>query len=275
MARYQVILAYDGTLFAGFQRQPRARTVQGEVEDALRQLGWQGRAILAAGRTDTGVHASGNVVAFDLDWAHPVDALVQALNARLPEDVAAQSARTADADFHPRYDALARRYRYRLISKPERDPLIERFAWRAWPAVDLERMRTAAALFVGIHDFAAFGAPTRPGASTIREVMASDWREKDGGWIYEVQGNAFLYHMVRRMVFLQVQVGQGKLEPDDLAAGLNGLSQPTAQIHGLAPAQGLTLVEVRYGGPLALEDKIDTVSSKDPNGFCADAQMRD
>jgi tRNA pseudouridine38-40 synthase len=259
MARYQVILAYDGTLFAGFQRQARSRTVQGEVEAALRQLGWQGRAILAAGRTDTGVHASGNVIAFDLEWGHPVDELVQALNARLPVDAAARSAQEAEVDFHPRYDATARQYRYRLACSVVRNPLSERYAWRAWPEADLARMQAAAEVFTGTHDFSAYGAPPKPGGSTVRTIFASDWRETDGELVYEVQGNAFLYHMVRRMVFLQVKVGQGKLEASDLADGLAGKPERIAQVTGLAPPQGLTLVEVRYA-------EAGDVSKRDPIG---------
>ncbi len=115
MARYQVILAYDGTHFVGFQRQGRSRTVQGVVEAALRQLGWQGRAILSAGRTDTGVHAAGQVIAFDLDWTHPEKELGRAINANLPQDVAVRSVAPASPDFHPRFDATARRYRYHLF----------------------------------------------------------------------------------------------------------------------------------------------------------------
>jgi tRNA pseudouridine38-40 synthase len=245
MARYQVILAYDGTLFAGFQRQARSRTVQGEVEAALRQLGWQGRAILAAGRTDTGVHASGNVVAFDLDWKHSNAELLQAMNAKLPVDVAAQAAHQVGAGFHPRYDAQARLYRYRLICQPARNPLRERFAWRVWPEVEPERLKAAARVFLGTHDFCAFGAPTRPGSGTVRAVYASDWQAETDELVYEIQGNAFLYHMVRRIVFLQVLVGWGRLDPEVLESGVNC---GTMQTPGLAPAQGLTLVEVTYPG---------------------------
>jgi tRNA pseudouridine38-40 synthase len=263
MARYQVILAYDGTLFAGFQRQARARTVQGEVEAALKQLGWLGRAILAAGRTDTGVHAKGNVIAFDLDWKHSAEELVRALNASLPQDVAAQSAQLAGASFHPRYDATARRYRYRILCRPTRDPLQERYSWRVWPEVCAERLETAAGIFLGVHDFCAFGAPTRPGSSTVRAVYASGWQARDGNeLVYEVQGNAFLYHMVRRIVFLLVQVGQGKLEASELK---RGLASGAAQMPGLAPAQGLSLVEVTYGGQ-AGELKSGNVSIEDPDG---------
>ena len=147
MARYQVILAYDGTEFVGFQRQAqgkKSRTVQAAIETALRQIGWQGRAILAAGRTDTGVHAAGQVVAFDLDWSHGEQALLAALNANLPPDVAAQAAFERRADFHPRYDALSRSYRYSIFCRPLRDPLRERYAWRVWPAPELERLQASA-----------------------------------------------------------------------------------------------------------------------------------
>jgi tRNA pseudouridine38-40 synthase len=266
MARYQVILAYDGTLFAGFQRQARTRTVQGEVEAALKRLGWQGRAIQAAGRTDTGVHASGNVIAFDLEWKHPIAELLQALNALLPGDVAAQAVHETDAGFHPRFDAQARLYRYRLSCQPVRNPLIERYAWRVWPEVELGRLKAAAQVFLGTHDFCAFGAPTRPGSSTVRAVYASDWQAHEAGELYyEIQGNAFLYHMVRRIVFLQVLVGLGRLEPEALESGV---LRGTTQTPGMAPAQGLTLVEVTYASQ-AEPVKTGNVSNEDPDGLCA------
>ncbi len=127
MAPYKVILAYDGTDFEGFQRQGSARTVQLVVEDALRCLNWQGRTILAAGRTDTGVHAAGQVVAFEMDWAHSTEQLGRALNANLPHDVSVKSVETVDVDFHPRFSARARTYQYHLYCEPERHPLYDRF----------------------------------------------------------------------------------------------------------------------------------------------------
>jgi tRNA U38,U39,U40 pseudouridine synthase TruA len=135
MARYQIILAYDGTDFLGSQRQVHARTIQGELEKALTKLGWQGRTVLLAGRTDTGVHASGQVAAFDLDWGHGLDDLTSALNANLPGDMAVRQAREAPQDFQPRFDATSRLYRYRLFCESARDPLRERYAWRVWPKV--------------------------------------------------------------------------------------------------------------------------------------------
>lgn len=245
MARYQITLAYDGTHFLGFQRSGRSRTVQGVFESALRGLGWDGRAILSAGRTDTGVHASGQVVAFDLEWSHSAEALGKALNAALPEDMAVQACRETGPDFHPRYDATRRTYQYRTLYKPQRDPLGERYAWRLWPALDAELLRQAAALLTGTHDFAAFGNPPRAGGSTVRSVYHAAWSPAGEGLLFEVCANAFLYHMVRRMVFWQVLVGQGRMSLEDLALAVNA-AQPGSP--GLAPPQGLTLVEVRYEG---------------------------
>jgi len=245
MARYQMILAYDGTHFQGFQRQGSTRTVQRVVEEALRRLGWQGRAILAAGRTDSGVHASGQVIAFDLDWAHSPDALGRAVNAALPADVSIRSTVVTGTQFHPRYDATARTYQYHLYCSPERDPLCERYAWRVWPPVQLELLQAAAQLLVGVHDFAAFGTPPRPGGTTVRQVLAAGWQSQAGCLLFEISANAFLYHMVRRVVFLQVLAGQNRLDLEHLAAGVNR-AQP--QPPGLAQPQGLVLTEVRYDG---------------------------
>ncbi len=243
MARYQVILAYDGTDFRGYQRQGKGRTVQSELEAALRGLNWQGRSILSAGRTDTGVHASGQVAAFDLEWEHSDETLVRALNAKLPADMAVRSARQTRADFHPRFDALGRSYQYRLFCQPERDPLRSRFAWRVWPAPDLALLRPAGQQLVGSRDFAALGSPMTPGGSTIREIFSTDWQPQGDGFVFTVSANAFLYRMVRRMVFLQLLVGQGRLT---LEAFTEGLERQRSLPPGLAQPAGLTLVEVRY-----------------------------
>jgi tRNA pseudouridine38-40 synthase len=248
MAHYQVTLAYDGALFEGFQRQRRkiqeARTIQGVVEAALQRLGWQERTILAAGRTDTGVHASGQVISFDLDWRHGLVDLLAALNANLPKDVAAQSVKIAPPNFHPRYDAQARRYRYSLYCQPTRDPLKERFAWRVWPAVNLETLQTAASQLLGTHDFFAFGAPPRGVGSTVRSVYQAAWQAEEMNLVFEIVANAFLYHMVRRLVFAQVTIGQGKLPLDAIIVSLRDRNPDVVQ--GLAPPQGLVLAEVIY-----------------------------
>src|SRR5438552_2845331 len=124
MARYKAIIEYDGTDFLGFQRQAVGRTIQAELEAALQRLGWKGKAVLGAGRTDTGVHARGQVIAFDLDWKHGEGDLLRALNANLPVDLAVKSAAECAPDFHPRFAAQARRYRYTLYNAPVRSPLL-------------------------------------------------------------------------------------------------------------------------------------------------------
>lgn len=244
MARYQIILAYDGTEFLGSQRQVKKhRTVQGELENALRRIGWDGTSVLLAGRTDAGVHASGQVAAFDFEWAHRLDALVNALNANLPADMAIQRAQVAPDIFHPRFDATARRYRYRIFSQPQRDPLRERYAWRVFPAPAEDVLHALAAMLPGIYDFAAFGSPPRPCGSTERHLMHAHWERQADEWHFEVQANAFLYHMVRRLVRSQIVIGQGKFSQEIFA---RALADQVELPSGIAPPNGLTLVEVTY-----------------------------
>lgn len=243
MERYQLILAYDGTLFSGFQRQGKQRTVQLVLEEALRQIGWQERSILCAGRTDTGVHAVGQVVSFNLEWKHSTNDLRNALNAHLPDDMAIQQAEIAPVDFHPRYDAVSRTYEYHIYFSPARNPLKNRTAWRIWPELEIERLQQAAPCFLGIHDFSSFGAPMKPGASTTRIVFESGWRKADDDLIYQVTANAFLYHMIRRVVWQQVLYATDRVSLQELQ---DGIEKAAPLPPGMAPANGLSLVEVIY-----------------------------
>ena len=243
MARYQLILAYDGAQLAGSQRQAGRKTAQGELEKALRTIGWTGRSALIAGRTDSGVHAEGQSVALDFEWSHGPDRLRAALNAALPPELAVRVAREVRPDFHPRFDATSRRYRYRLFCDPIRDPVRERYAWRVWPAVNAEALNEVAPVFLGKHDFAAFGSATHPKGSTVRTVSLSAWTESDGGIRYEVRADAFLYRMARRLVFVQVAVAQGRLAVESVRQAVEKQVPLKA---GLAPACGLSLVEVTY-----------------------------
>lgn len=247
MALYKIILAYNGTAYQGFQRQPRARTVQGVIEDCLRSLGWQGASILAAGRTDTGVHASGQVISFDLDWAHPDAELRNALNSLLPPDIAVRSVQIAPAGFHPRYDALARTYVYRIYSDAIRDPLQDQLAWQVWPAPQPELLQRAAQAIQGRHNFSAFGSPLRVGGSLVRTVRRAEWTFDAGEALFEICADAFLYRMVRRLVYVQVAVGQGRLNETAITQCLE--TPADCRMQGLAPAHGLTLVKVEYPEP--------------------------
>ena len=246
MVLYQAILAYDGTDFLGFQRQRQGRTVQGVLESALRRLRWKEDAIRYAGRTDSGVHATGQVIAFALDWRHGVQRLQRALNALLPDDVAVRALRPAPADFHPRYAAVGRRYVYYLYQAEAPVPHWRRYAWQVIGApVDGDRLHQAAALLPGRKDFAALGTPPLRHGTTVRTVYAARWYALgEGLWAFTVVADAFLYRMVRRMVALQVAVAQGQMP---FAAWQQALEQPpNVPLQRLAPPQGLFLAEVCY-----------------------------
>ena len=243
MAHYKLILAYDGTNYNGFQRQAIKTSVQATFEEALRRLGWQGRAIMPSGRTDSGVHAKGQVVSFNLDWNHPDYALQNALNAFLPADIAVQSVQQVAPDFHPRYDALSRQYRYQLYWQSARDPLRDRYAWRLERKPELSMMQAAANDLLGEHNFIAFGKALKEDGTTIRRIYSADWVEEEDGMSFTIIGNAFLYHMVRRIVYVLVRIGLGELPVETVRLGLENLS---TGIVSLAPARGLTLEAVTF-----------------------------
>jgi tRNA pseudouridine38-40 synthase len=245
MVRYQVVLAYDGTGFSGFQRQAsdsNIRTVQSVIETALRQLEWHGNSVLAAGRTDSGVHASGQVVAFDHEWKHTTHALLAALNANLPHDVAVCSVRETTAEFHPRFDAIERTYRYRIFCDNIRNPLRERYAWRIWPEVDINVLKQATDQIHGAHDFRAFGTPPQLGGTTIRQVFGAMWCVEQKDLIFDITANAFLYRMVRRLVGSLVTIGQNRKDVNSILSML----ETGMGAKGLAPPHGLTLSRVKY-----------------------------
>ncbi len=245
MAAYQSIVAYDGTEFQGFQRLAGGRrTVQGALEDALRRVGWTGTSLLAAGRTDAGVHARGQVIAYDLAWRHDAETLSRALNANLPSDVAVRHTAEAPEGFHPRFSARRRVYRYTLLVNAWPDPLVERVAWRLWPEPDLGIMTAEAAQALGRHDFAAFGQAPIPGGHTVREIFEARWDRGQAGLTFEVQADAFLHHMVRRLVSAMVAAGQGRWPAGTMASLVADPARRWQEKP--APAHGLCLEAVVY-----------------------------
>lgn len=246
MALFQAILAYDGTGFLGFQRHSQGRTVQAVLEAALREIGWQERSITYAGRTDTGVHALGQVVAFRLDWPHGTEALLHALNARLPQDVAVWQVQEAPEGFHPRFDAQARRYVYRVRVSSRPHPILDRYTWRVRLPLNPEALHEAARALVGRRDFRSLGTPTREHGSTVRTVYHAAWYALGPDeWAFDIIADAFLYHMVRRAVAVQVAVAQGRFSIHDWR---NALERPREEpLQGLAPSSGLYFAEVYYG----------------------------
>ncbi len=243
MRRYRAVLAYDGTAYRGFQRQAgQTPTIQGAVEAALARVTGQTITVIGAGRTDAGVHALGQVIAFDADWRHEAGALLRALNATLPTDIALQSIAVADAGFHPRFDARSRTYLYQFYSQRERQPLWDRYTWHVPVPLDGAAMRQAAAWLVGRHDFATFGQPPQ-GQNTVRQVFVSAL-EGEARFCYRITADAFLQRMVRSIVGTLVQVGRGALTPDEFVAVFQAADR--AQAGPVAPPHGLTLYAVEY-----------------------------
>lgn len=263
-AHYKSKIAYDGTAYRGFQRQAEGiATIQATLEAALRQVGWQGRSLLAAGRTDAGVHARGQVIGYQLAWNHTTVDLTAALNANLPADIAVWGTTEVAAGFHPRFEARARRYVYTLFGQPHRDPLRERYAWRQWPAPSLSAMQPVVVGLLGEHDFGAFGRPPIEGGGTVRTLQRADWRQQGDTLRFEIEGNAFLQHMVRKVVAALVAVGTGQLEAPEV---LGLLDRPDERwVGGIAPARGLCLEHVQYEGEFE-EDREQTGLRENPQG---------
>lgn len=259
MQRYRATIAYDGSGYQGFQRlrkgaQHSAASIINELETALGKLSAEGPVeVIGSGRTDAGVHATGQVIAFDMAWRHGEMELQRALNAHLPSDIAILSLERASPDFHPRYGATRRVYEYRIYQSPTRMPLLERTAWHVAQPLDQSAMNAAGVLLIGSHDFASFGNPPRgEKGTTLRTVYRTDWSESASQFgtlriptcVFSIEANAFLYRMVRTVVGALVAVGQGRWTQDDFAEAFE--AQARGKIPFLAPAHGLTLVQVRY-----------------------------
>jgi tRNA pseudouridine38-40 synthase len=242
--RYRATVGYDGTDFLGYQIQAKGRTVQGEIERCLKQVTQAKIRIEAAGRTDAGVHATGQVIAFDVAWRHSVTDLHRALNATLPDDIVISELRTVKPFFHPRFSALSRTYHYQVINQRWPNVLQRRYAYHLDQDLDVEAMNKASQLLIGSHDFASFGKPTQ-GSSTIRTVMQAEWLAKeDHKLIFRITANAFLYRMVRNIVGVLVETGLKRLAVADVKQIL--AARTLSQLGAPAPACGLCLVNVTY-----------------------------
>lgn len=237
-------LAYDGTAYNGFQRQADGiPTIQAAVEDALTAVARHPVGCIGAGRTDTGVHASGQVIMWDMEWQHPTQRLLQALNHHLPPDIAIQAIRLTSGTFHVRFDAISRTYLYRIYSAPARDPLRNRFAWHWLQPLAIEQMAMAAEVLIGEHDFATFGQPPQ-GTNTIRHVFAIAVYPSGDEIRVSITANAFLQRMVRGIVGTLVDVGRGKTSLEQFKEAFWAADR--SQAGPSAPARGLTLTHVAY-----------------------------
>lgn len=244
--RYRMTIAYDGTAYYGWQAQPRHPTVQGCLEEAVRRLTDERIRLHACGRTDTGVHARGQVAHFDLalPWeAHP---LQKGLNAFLPEDIQIQKLRRTRPDFHARYNATGKEYRYSIWNAPVVSPLHRLYALHVRHPLDLEAMRKAAGLLTGTLDFTSFSAnPGREIGSRVRSIWRFDVRKQGPLITLSVLGDGFLYKMVRSLAGHLIRVGIGAVAADETAAFLANRER-TARVETARP-HGLCLWKIHYG----------------------------
>jgi len=246
--RIALLLEYDGTRYAGSQLQLNAPTIQGEVEAAIAEVTQEQVRVALAGRTDAGVHALGQVAAFDIGTAVEPAILWRALNALLPRDIVARDLREVEAGFDPRRQAVRRQYRYVVDNGPIRPAIGRESIWHVGGRLDSEAMAAAAALIAGVHDFAAFASPLKEkDASTVRNLECLQVKRRGRTVLVDAVANAFLPHQVRRMVGCLVEVGRGRISVEGYGALLGG---PPASAGPAAPARGLTLVAVEYTRPL-------------------------
>jgi len=242
--RWRAIVEYDGTDFSGWQRQEGQRTVQLVIEDAIRQVVGESVFVRAAGRTDAGVHADGQVVSFDLVQPMPAHGLLRGVNSILPPDVALVEVTEAAPDFDARFSARGKVYRYTVWNHFVRSPRRARTAWHVRQVLDMDAMRAGAALLVGEHDFRAFRASDCDRRTTRRLVRGLEVDRQGAIVTFDVEATAFLKNMVRILVGTLVDVGRGRLDPGTVTRMLESGDRT---IGGMtAPAPGLTLLRVLY-----------------------------
>lgn len=244
MPRYRALVEYDGTAYHGFQRQCAEQpTIQGEIERALTCIFHRFVSVTGSGRTDSGVHARGQVISFVVDWQYQPDDLQRALNANLPADIVILQLSLTEPDFHPRFDARQRVYHYYIYNQSIRSPIRRLYSWHVTRYLDVSLMNTAAQHLVGIHDFATFGTPPQ-GDKTVRELFSARWRREDALLTFEIAANAFLYRMVRSIVGSLRLVGDGSWSVDEFLTAFRACDRN--HCGPAAPAHGLYLISVTY-----------------------------
>jgi len=242
-AKFKLVIEYDGTAYHGWQRQTADRSIQAEIEKALAVMTRQEVSLAASGRTDAGVHALGQVAHFTCATAITTAEFLKGLNSLLPPDIVIKACDKVPAEFHARYDARRKTYRYRILNRPVPTAVDYRFAWHLRQPLDLNAMQAAAAYVEGKHDFKAFEGTGSPRTSTVRTIFRAEFiRDVADYLIFEIEGDGFLRYMVRNIVGTLVEVGRGKLTAGDFKTILE--SRDREQAGATAPPQGLFLVSV-------------------------------
>lgn len=244
MARYKLIVAYDGTNYNGFARQPNGVTIVETLEEAVEKIVQHKVYILGAGRTDTGVHAAGQCCIFDSETKVPVERLAKAINSQLPKDISVQSVEKVSDEFHPRFGAKRKTYRYQILNAKQRSPFLDKYTLLYPYEMDLDKMRLAAEKMVGTHDFKCFCSSKTDVQDTVRTIYDINIYQQDELVTVDICGNGFLYNMVRIIIGTLLKVNEGKLEPNDITRVIESkernLAGPTA------PPQGLTMLKIIY-----------------------------
>ena len=244
MKRVMLIVAYDGTEYHGWQVQPNARTIEGELNRCLSELLQEDIQVIGASRTDAGVHAKGNIAVFDTDARMPAEKISYALNQRLPKDIVIQKSCQVDADFHPRHCDTRKTYSYHIYRGEFPMPLRTRYSYFTYVPLDVTKMREAAALFLGEHDFKSFCSANTQVESTVRTIEFLDVTEDDRELVITIRGNGFLYNMVRIIAGTLVDVGRGFLAVEDIPDILKACNRERAG--QTLPACGLVLEKYEF-----------------------------
>jgi tRNA pseudouridine38-40 synthase len=240
---YRIDFAYDGSGFHGYARQPNVRTVQGELETALFKLTGEIETTVA-GRTDKGVHARSQVVSFQTAEGLDTDLVFRSLNRQLAPEIAVSRVKVAPEGFSARFSATGRAYTYLVLNRPVPDPFLASTSWHYQTPLDLDRMNEGVDHLIGVHDFAAF-CRKAPNRSTERRLDRVLWTDLDRGLLaFDVAASSFCHQMVRSLVALSVEIGRGRVAPDQVPTILS--SRDRHKSKGAAPAHGLTLVAVDY-----------------------------
>jgi tRNA pseudouridine38-40 synthase len=240
----KLTVAYDGTEFVGWQRQGRGISVQGLIEEALSAIDGAPVTLHGAGRTDSGVHALGQVATARVTSPIGDTRLARALNAHLPESIRITELSTVPDDFHARFSAVSKAYEYRIWNAKTLPPFIRLYAWHVMEPLDVAAMREGTRAIVGEHDFAAFRSARSVNHTTVRAITAAGWKTDGAALTFEIEGKGFLRYMVRSLVGTLVEIGRGARPPADMAALL--ASRDRSAAGRTAPALGLFLVKVDY-----------------------------
>lgn len=244
MKRVKLTIAYDGTNYCGWQIQPNGITIEEVLNKALKKLTGEDIAVIGASRTDSGVHAMGNVAVFDTETTIPAEKIAMALNQRLPEDVVIRKSEEVPLDFHPRYCDCSKTYEYHIINTQIPVPTKRLTNYFVSYVLDLEKMRQAASYLIGEHDFVSFCNVRTDVENTVRTITALDVLQDGEEIIIRITGNGFLYNMVRIIVGTLIRVGRGFYEPEKVKEILEAKDRKAAGV--TAPAHGLMLMQIQY-----------------------------